>query len=85
LSERFAVRGRSVEGQLAGVSFERGAHSGAVLLTGALATLEFSTRAVHEGGDHSIVVGAVLTVALPDPDAAPLVFHGGAYRRLGGR
>lgn len=38
-------------------------------------------EAVHEGGDHVILTGAVL--ALEAGDGAPLLFHRGAYRRLG--
>jgi flavin reductase (DIM6/NTAB) family NADH-FMN oxidoreductase RutF len=39
---------------------------------------------VHDGGDHSIVVGEVLAVSESPGDAGPLIYHGGQYRRLAG-
>jgi flavin reductase len=54
-----AMRGRALEGQLAGIAIRRGL-TGAALLADAIATLECRTWAVHDGGDHSIVVGEVI-------------------------
>lgn len=81
-AERFAVRGRSLNGQLADIPYHVGAHTGLPILNQALAAVECETYAVHDGGDHDIVVGRVLNVSLPDADAAPLIYHGGRYRRL---
>ncbi|WP_018655735.1 flavin reductase family protein [Actinomadura flavalba] len=82
-SQRFATRGRPLDDQLAGLEHTRGARTGAALLGGAVATLECRTHAVHEGGDHSIVVGEVLDLDAPEVAAAPLVFYEGRYRTLG--
>jgi flavin reductase (DIM6/NTAB) family NADH-FMN oxidoreductase RutF len=38
---------------------------------------------VHDGGDHSIVVGEVLAVTEPRADAGPLLYYASRYRRLG--
>jgi flavin reductase (DIM6/NTAB) family NADH-FMN oxidoreductase RutF len=51
---------------------------GLPLLAGALAHLECETRAIHDGGDHRILIGEV--VALSAREGAPLVFFKG---RLG--
>jgi flavin reductase (DIM6/NTAB) family NADH-FMN oxidoreductase RutF len=82
-----ATRGRPMEGQLEGVAYHPGPVTGAPVLHDALAVLECVTTAVHDGGDHSIVVGQVAAVAVPaDPPASgPLVHYAGAYRRLGRR
>lgn len=77
-----ATRGRPLHGQLDRVAHHAGPLTGAALLDGSLATLECRTQAVHPGGDHSIVVGQVLGVALGDDGGSPLVYHRSAYRRL---
>ena len=67
-----ATRGRPFDGQLDGVAHHPGPATGAPLHDGALATLECQTAAVHDGGDHSIIVGLVTAVAGPaGPDGAP--------------
>ena len=85
-----ATRGRPLEGQLDGVAHHPGPATGAPVLDDALAVLECRTTAVHDGGDHSIVVGRVTAVTGPrdpaDPQArpapGPLVHYSGGYRRL---
>ena len=90
-----AARGRPLDGQLDGLAHHPGPATGAPVLDGALAVLECRTEAVHDGGDHSIIVGRVTAVSGPggpnSPDEprdaplpGPLVHHAGAYRRLGG-
>ncbi|MFC5187305.1 flavin reductase family protein [Actinomadura harenae] len=81
-SEHLATRGRPIAGQLDGYRVHRGAVTGAPVLSEALASVECRTHAVHEGGDHSIVVGEVLSLDLPNPEAEPLIFHDGRYRRI---
>src|SRR5512144_220419 len=80
----FASRGRPIAGQLAGFRHRRGAHTGAAVLADAVAALECRTRAVHDGGDHTIVLADVLDVTVPCPDAQPLVYYDGGYRSLSG-
>jgi len=79
-----ATRGRPMEGQLEGLVHHPGPVTGAPVLEDALAVLECVTTAVHDGGDHSIVVGLVTAVAVPadPPSSGPLVHYAGAYRRL---
>ncbi|MFG1684881.1 flavin reductase family protein [Nonomuraea sp. NPDC049269] len=79
-SRFFAHRGRELDGQLDRWAHDRG-ESGVALFTGALATLEARTTAVHEGGDHSIVVGGVTSLGGP-VDGRPLVYHQGRYKTL---
>lgn len=69
---------------LDGVAHHPGQVTGAPLLDGALAAMECRTTAVHDGGDHSIIVGQVVAVAAPasPPGVGPLVHYAGAYRRL---
>lgn len=52
--------------------------SGAPMLPGCLAVFDCRREALHEGGDHAIVVGRVLQVH-HQPGGAPLVFSAGAY------
>jgi len=91
-----ATRGRPLDGQLDGLAYRPGPATGAPVLDDALAFLECQTEAVHDGGDHSIIVGRVVGVggpldpagpAGPDgpenpPAPRPLVHYSGAYRRL---
>jgi flavin reductase (DIM6/NTAB) family NADH-FMN oxidoreductase RutF len=79
-----ALRGRPLDGQLDGVPHHPGAVTGAPILDGALSAIECRTTAVHDGGDHSIVVGVVVGVTEPSPEPrGPLLYHAGRYRRLG--
>ena len=79
-----ATRGRPLDRQLDGVAHHPGQVTGAPLLDGALATLECLTAAVHDGGDHSIIVGRVAAADVPagPPARGPLVHWAAGYRRL---
>ena len=79
-----ATRGRPLEGQLEGLAHHPGPVTGAPVLDDALAVLECVTTAVHDAGDHSIVVGQVVGVSVPADrsSSGPLVHYSGAYRRL---
>jgi flavin reductase (DIM6/NTAB) family NADH-FMN oxidoreductase RutF len=90
-----ASRGRPLHGQLDTIPHRPGPLTGAPVLDAALAAMECRTTAVHDGGDHSIVVGEILGVAGPVTERAgrdgdvggergggPLVHHSGRYRRL---
>lgn len=54
--------------------------TGAPMLVGAACCIECRVHAVHDGGDHSIIVGAVVDVAACKND--PLVYHGSRYHAL---
>jgi len=79
-----ATRGRPLEGQLEGLAHHPGPLTGAPVLDDALAVLECVTSAVHEGGDHTIIVGHVAAVFVPADHSSggPLVHYSGSYRRL---
>ncbi|MFE0605722.1 flavin reductase family protein [Streptomyces sp. NPDC058892] len=83
IAGRFAMKGRISDRLLfADLPHVRGEASGAPLLSGALATLECRTENRVEAGDHTLVIGRVLTAALPSPDSAPLTYFRGRYRHL---
>ena len=62
-----------------GIGFVRGQH-GVALLDDVLAHLECRVRALHEAGDHTIVVGHVES-AVVHPDR-PLLYYRGGYAQL---
>jgi flavin reductase (DIM6/NTAB) family NADH-FMN oxidoreductase RutF len=66
-----ATRGRPMAGQLDGITNHPGIVTGAPLVSGALAALECRTTAVHDAGDHSIVVGQVEYVTTPAGTGPP--------------
>lgn len=76
LSRRFARRERD---KFRGVAWTP-APSGSPVIEGVCAWLDCAVHAVHEAGDHVLVLGRV--EALGDGDATPLVFHRGGYRPL---
>jgi flavin reductase (DIM6/NTAB) family NADH-FMN oxidoreductase RutF len=76
-----ATRGRPLDGQLDMIAHHPGPVTGAPILDAALASIECRTTAVHDGGDHSIVIGAVVGVTEPK-DGGPLIYFSGGYRRL---
>ncbi len=79
LSAWFATRGRPLHGQLDRAPHRRGDHTGVALLDGSLMHLECRTTAVHEAGDHAIVVAEVLAIDLPDTVGPALVHYRGRY------
>jgi flavin reductase (DIM6/NTAB) family NADH-FMN oxidoreductase RutF len=63
-----------------GIAVERWT-TGAPVITGSLAVIECTTEAIHEGGDHLILVGRVLRLA-SDRSGRPLVYFAGRYAGL---
>jgi flavin reductase len=82
ISDWLASRGRPLIGQLDQVPTETGAVLGLPLVRGALAQLECEVTAVHPAGDHSIVIGTVRGLTVPEHEGEPLVWFASAYRRL---
>jgi len=80
VSRRFAVRGRPLEDQFDGVPSLVGPLTGAVVLEGALASLECRTVSTTDAGDHTVVIGEVLGLGVPDPEGDPLLYYEGRYR-----
>ena len=81
-SRAFALRGRDLDTQFDGVDHHPGPLTGAPVLDGALAALECRTVTATDAGDHTVVVGEVLGLSEPAPDAPPLLYFGGRYRTL---
>ena len=76
-----ATRGRPLHGQLDRVPTHRGV-TGVALLDESLATLECESTDTYAGGDHTIVVGRVLSVEISDRPGDALVYYRGRYDSL---
>lgn len=74
----FAHRGRPLDEQLLGIGHHRG-QSGVALLDEALGWLECRTHAVHDGGDHAIIVGEVTAAGVLDDADDPLLYYRSHY------
>nr|WP_207382956.1 flavin reductase family protein [Pseudaestuariivita atlantica] len=72
LCHRFARDGRAFDG-----AEWRTGRDGAPILDGALSVFECTTHAMHDAGDHTIIVGRVDHVTTGS--GAPLLFYGGKY------
>ncbi|WP_328721000.1 flavin reductase family protein [Streptomyces sp. NBC_00247] len=85
IASRFSMKGRISDRLLfADVPHARGEVSGAPLVSGALATLECRTEQRILAGDHTLVIGRVLTATVPAAaDGEPLLYFKGNYRTLG--
>lgn len=64
-----------------GLGFSDAPRSGAPLLPGILAWIDCDIDAVHEAGDHWIVIGEVHDLAVAR-EGSPLVFFRGGYGRF---
>lgn len=53
--------------------------TGSPLIEGCIGWIDCRIGAVHEAGDHYIVIGEVVAMECEDGDAAPLVFYRGGY------
>ena len=62
---------------------ENGASNGPPILSDCIAYLECSPHAIHDGGDHVILVGRVLSLR-PGIEARPLLYFRGRYRGVEG-
>ena len=78
----FALRGRPLDGQLEKVTSRRGEYTGAGLLDDANAWLECRTWRTYDGGDHTIVVGEVVTAEVDDAVDDPLLYYRSHYAAL---
>lgn len=76
LSNGFAAKGTD---KFAGVSWRPSA-TGAPLLDGVLGWVDCTVYAVHEAGDHYVVIGRVMDLGVEDAPH-PLLFYRGRYAR----
>jgi 3-hydroxy-9,10-secoandrosta-1,3,5(10)-triene-9,17-dione monooxygenase reductase component len=79
VSAAFARRG--CDGAWAGVRHYRCATQ-CPGLSDALGTIDCAVERLYSGGDHEIVIGRVVEIAVHGSADAPLVFHRGAYATL---
>jgi flavin reductase (DIM6/NTAB) family NADH-FMN oxidoreductase RutF len=94
LGRRFAAHGRVYETQFHGVSTTDAPDSGAPVLDGCLVWLDCRTVAVHDAGDHTVVLGEVAhtgprggpdsTVA-ESPVRDPLTYYRGTFSDVSSR
>ncbi|MEU0008347.1 flavin reductase family protein [Streptomyces sp. NPDC006314] len=84
IAGRFAMKGRISDRLLfEDISYTRGEATGAPLVGGALATLECRTEQRVIAGDHTLVIGRVLTAEVPSAEGGPLLYFRGRYRQVG--
>ena len=76
-STTFSTRGEDRFGQ---TEWSLGEH-GAPVLMDSLSVFECRRSAVHDGGDHHILVGEVIKASF-EPGLDPLLYFRGSYRRL---
>ena len=79
LSNRMAARG---EDKFDGVGWEPAPATGSPLLRGVVGYVDCAIHAVHEAGDHYVVIGRVLALAEGDAEHG-LTFYRGRYGSTG--
>ncbi|TWD73303.1 flavin reductase (DIM6/NTAB) family NADH-FMN oxidoreductase RutF [Kribbella amoyensis] len=85
IAERFARSGRDLYSQFDGIATTPGPKTGCPVVGAALSWLECRTWATYEGGDHTIVVGEVLSLGAEETDdPAALMYYAGRYGELRG-
>ncbi len=65
--------------KFAGVAWKPSKVTGSPLLQGTLGHVDCTVDAVHEAGDHFLVIGKVVDLAVGE-EQEPLLYHRGAYR-----
>lgn len=68
------------QGEFDAVNAIPGPHTGAPILSGALAWLECKLVTVYDGGDHSIFIGEVQALGRGNTEDALLFYDGGFHR-----
>lgn len=79
LCRTFASKGAD---KFDGIGWRPGKRTGAPILDGVIAWVEAGIEAVHDGGDHLIVVGRVKDLDVTDVDDGPLLFYRGGFGRF---
>lgn len=85
VSNRFAGWWEAGRSKWADLDLQRGPHSGAAWIGGALAQLDCALHAAHDGGDHTIFVGRVEAGRLSPVEREalrPMIYFSGRYRQL---
>lgn len=82
VSAQMATKGAD---KFAGLSWRPAEVTGSPVIEGTLAHLDCTIHAVHEAGDHYVVIGRVEHLATTDRDVTePLLFFRGRYRTTDG-
>jgi 3-hydroxy-9,10-secoandrosta-1,3,5(10)-triene-9,17-dione monooxygenase reductase component len=82
VSTRMATKGVD---KFDGIAWHPAEVTGSPVIEGTLAHLDCTIHAVHEGGDHFIVIGRVEHLATTDGDVSePLLYFRGRYRTTDG-
>ncbi|EON23789.1 flavin reductase domain-containing protein [Nocardioides sp. CF8] len=76
VSNQFASSG---DDKFAGVSWTPSKDTGSPLLAGIVGHVDCTVHAVHEAGDHYLVIGKVVDLAAGDAED-PLLYYRGGYR-----
>ncbi|RLV49310.1 flavin reductase [Nocardioides mangrovicus] len=79
VAEVMAVRGAD---KFAGLTWQPAPATGSPLLAGVLGYVDCSLEAVHDAGDHEIVVGRVQALDVSGEPADPLVRFSGRYLEI---
>lgn len=74
--------GQGAQDKFAEVAWRPSSRTGAPVLAGTLGHVDCAVEAVHEAGDHDVVIGRVLALAGEAP-GDPLLFYRGRYRTTG--
>lgn len=82
VADWLSTQGRPLHGQLDRIAHRRGPVTGVALLEGALATIECRTTDIHPAGDHSIVVGEVVSLSTTAHPGEALVYYRSRYTAL---
>jgi len=81
LSERFAARAPLVSERFDGVPYGT-ASTGAPILPESIAWYDCRVETLHNGGDHTIIVGRVAALGRGDQARRPLLYYANRYARL---
>jgi flavin reductase (DIM6/NTAB) family NADH-FMN oxidoreductase RutF len=82
VADWLSTQGRPLHGQLDRIAHRRGPVTGVALLENALATTECRTTDIHPAGDHSIVVGEVVSLSTTTHPGEALVYYRSRYTAL---
>ena len=78
VSQRFATSGQE---KWEGFEFES-RETGSPILRDCLANLECTIESIHEGGDHVIVVGRVVSINRAEATSGALLYYKGRYAEI---
>ena len=80
IAGRFAAAGRpNARRMLDGIAYQRGPHSGAIVLDGGLAALDCEITQRVPAGDHLLLIAQVTAIPYVAPAGEPLVRFRGRY------